>query len=996
MNMDGPRTADLMPPSPVSAAGLPAAPRLDPPDLPENIYRVLIDQARVGVFATQEGRLLYVNARVTEMFGYSRAEMLGGMDPMMLTAPGDRARVREEVQRRAAGLPSHAYDADFICHGGRIFNGRVFGIQVELMGRPAHIVTVHDISEMKQAVLAAEQRNRLLAQTEELARLGSCSYELATGLATQSAGMFRIFGEPVSDAPVPSEWLMERLPAGEEASVRAILNNVQPQHPCEFEHRIVHTDGSLRTVLHRAIAEVDEHGRSTRIVGILQDITAQRAAEQRLDLLSNTDEVTGLPNRVSLLDHLDDVLRQAQRDEARVALLVLQIDQLKLVSESLGYAGADTLLNQLGQRLLRTARPGDRLAHLGSGEYALVLNQLEGPEDELALPAAQAIVEALATPFVIDNTEVSVTCSMGASLHPRDSAAAPLLLQQAQAARDRAHELGDNRLCAYTPAAHGKAAARLAMEAGLRRALARQEFHLHYQPQLDLASGAVVGVEALLRWNDAAIGPVSPADFIPLAEETGLILPIGEWVLRAACEQNLAWQRAGLPPIRVAVNLSLRQLQQPDIARRIQAILHETRLEPRYLGLEITEGLLMQESEHVARTLGELKALGIEISLDDFGTGYSNLNYLRKLPIDVVKVDRSFVHDVTAAPHDVSMTRAVITMAHSLQMKVLAEGVETEGQLSLLIANKCDQMQGYYFSAPISAQAVAEMLQERRQLPEHLLQRRARKRTLLLVDDEENIVSALKRLLRRDGYHVVTASNGPQGLQRLAEHEVDVILSDQRMPGMTGVEFLRRAKELYPDTVRMVLSGYTELTSITDAINEGSIYKFLTKPWDDERLRMHIEEAFKHKEMVDENHRLGSAVQYANEELAQVNERLQKLLKAQHEQIHREETSLVIARELLENIPAPVIGFDVEGMVAYLNADAELLFAHEPALLGRWAEDALPADLARVWRQGDGVPQRIELLGRGYQAVCRTIHKPSRSRGKLLVLSPCVELALAD
>ena len=194
----------------------------------------------------------------------------------------------------------------------------------------------------------------------------------------------------------------------------------------------------------------------------------------------------------------------------------------------------------------------------------------------------------------------------------------------------------------------------------------------------------------------------------------------------------------------------------------------------------------------------------------------------------------------------------------------------------------------------------------------------------------------------------------------------------------------------------MVLSGYTELTSITDAINEGAIYKFLTKPWDDERLRVHIEEAFKHKEMVDENRRLGNAVQHANQELAQVNERLQKLLKAQHEQIHREETSLVIARELLENVPAPVIGFDVEGMVAYLNADAELLFAHEPALLGRWAEDALPAVLVRVWQQGDGVPQRIELQGRSYQAVCRTIHKPSRSRGKLLVLSPCVELALAD
>jgi CheY-like chemotaxis protein len=303
-------------------------------------------------------------------------------------------------------------------------------------------------------------------------------------------------------------------------------------------------------------------------------------------------------------------------------------------------------------------------------------------------------------------------------------------------------------------------------------------------------------------------------------------------------------------------------------------------------------------------------------------------------------------------------------------------------------------MQGYYFSPPVPAPAIAEMLQARKQLPERLLQRRARQRTLLLVDDEENILAALKRLLRRDGYHVVTASNGPQGLQRLAEHEVDVILSDQRMPGMTGVEFLRRAKELYPDTVRMVLSGYTELTSITDAINEGSIYKFLTKPWDDERLRVHIEEAFKHKEMADENRRLGGAVQAANQELAQVNERLQKLLNSQHDQISREETSLVIAREVLENIPAPVIGFDIEGMIAYLNADAELLFAHEPSLLGRWAEDALPAELVSVWRHGDGEHHCVDVLGHSFQAVCRTLHKASRSAGKLLVLAPALNTSL--
>jgi CheY-like chemotaxis protein len=269
-----------------------------------------------------------------------------------------------------------------------------------------------------------------------------------------------------------------------------------------------------------------------------------------------------------------------------------------------------------------------------------------------------------------------------------------------------------------------------------------------------------------------------------------------------------------------------------------------------------------------------------------------------------------------------------------------------------------------------------------------LLLRRTHQRTLLLVDDEENIVSSLKRLLRRDGYHVVTANSGAQGLQRLAEHAVDVILSDQRMPGMTGVEFLRRAKELYPATVRMVLSGYTELQSITDAINEGAIYKFLTKPWDDERLRGHIAEAFSHKEMADENSRLGSAVIVANQELSAVNDRLQTLLAEQREQISRESNSLVVVREVLDLIPTAIVGVDLAGMVAFVNADAETLFGSAAMLLGRDADEVLPPDLLAIWRLADGVHQDRDVGGHAYRVVCRVIGEALHSRGKLLVLTP--------
>jgi CheY-like chemotaxis protein len=297
-------------------------------------------------------------------------------------------------------------------------------------------------------------------------------------------------------------------------------------------------------------------------------------------------------------------------------------------------------------------------------------------------------------------------------------------------------------------------------------------------------------------------------------------------------------------------------------------------------------------------------------------------------------------------------------------------------------------MQGHYFSTSIPADAMTDVLRAGRQLPEHLLLRRTHQRTLLLVDDEENIVSSLKRLLRRDGYHVVTANCGAQGLQRLAEHAVDVIVSDQRMPGMTGVEFLRRAKELYPETVRMVLSGYTELQSITDAINEGAIYKFLTKPWDDERLRGHIAEAFSHKEMADENRRLGSAVIVANQELSAVNERLQTLLAEQREQISRESNSLVVVREVLDLIPTAIIGVDLAGMVAFVNADAEKLFGSAALLLGRDADEVLSAELLDIWRLADGVHQDRHVCGRTYRVVCRAIGEALHSRGKLLVLTP--------
>ncbi|HEX5685867.1 MAG TPA: EAL domain-containing protein [Ideonella sp.] len=527
-----------------------------------------------------------------------------------------------------------------------------------------------------------------------------------------------------------------------------------------------------------------------------------------------------------------------------------------------------------------------------------------------------------------------------------------------------------------------------ALGAALGQALDQQELSLHYQPQIDLRSGAMYGVEALLRWHSAALGQVAPDEFIAVAEQTGHMAAIGEWVLRTACAQAAAWRRAGMSGLRIAVNISGRQLEQDDLAQRIQAILLETGADPAMLGVEVTEAMLVGDATRAARTLHALRAIGMEISLDDFGTGYSNLSVLRSLPIDVLKIDRSYVHDVTAAPAKVSVTRAVITMAHSLHMKVLAEGVETEGQLALLMANRCDAIQGYFFSRPVSAQDIEALWQEKRSLPSKYITAPPRQRTLLLVDDEENIVAALRRSLRRGGYRILTANSAAEGLQRLAECEVDVIVSDQRMPGMTGVEFLRRAKTLYPGTVRIVLSGYTELQSITDAINEGAIYKFLTKPWEDDLLRANIEEAFRQKEMADENCRLDLEVRKANEELAEVNQRLESALAEQRKQLKLIEARGSSALELLLSVPVPLIGIDDEGLVAFVNRDAELLLPECTALVGRDADEALPPALRPMLQWPDEVPATLILNGQPCRCISRTMTADGDTRGRLLLVIP--------
>ena len=740
-----------------------------------------------------------------------------------------------------------------------------------------------------------------------------------------------------------------------------------------FETNVRHHDGHEIPV-DVSVSLVSSDGETFAHVCV-DDLRDRRVAEQRIQQLLQFDELTGLPNRQRLFEHLGAILQT----RAETAVLVLELDRFKRINDGLGPEIGDAVLREVARRIAATVRSMDLVARRGGDEFVVVMPDPTGA----AMNMAQDLLDGVARPMTIGEHEIHLTCSVGIAEAPADGDRAETLLRRANAALEAAKRQGRNQVSVYARAPHDDDPERLALETALRQALRDEQLELHYQPQVDLVHGRIVGVEALLRWQHPTRGRIAPDRFIPIAEETGLIVPIGDWVLRRAIEQAAAWQRAGLPPLRMAVNLSARQLTQPDLARRIEGLLAATGLDPRRFGVEVTESMLITNFDQAVQHLRALRALGVEVSLDDFGTGYSSLSYLRRLPLDVVKIDRSLVPDVTAPAEAVSITRAIITMAHQLQMKVLAEGVESEGQAALLAANQCDQMQGWWFSAAQPAEAVETMLRDGRQIDPALLGRRSRQRTLLLVDDEENIVAALRRLLRAEGWLVLSATSAEQALELLARYDVDVILSDQRMPGMTGVELLRRARQLYPETIRLVLSGYTELQSITDAINEGAIYKFLAKPWDDEQLRAHLREAFGLKEMADQNRRLDQEVQAANRELAELNRRLQTLLDAQREQNEREVGSREAAQELLDAVPVPVFGIDDEGLLVFANAPAQALFGLDGNLLGGPAAEQLPQTLRRAL---DGEPLMLKVAGRRWWTMSRPLN--GNARGRLLVLMP--------
>jgi diguanylate cyclase len=442
---------------------------------------------------------------------------------------------------------------------------------------------------------------------------------------------------------------------------------------------------------------------------IIRDITERKRNEKKINQMVYRDPLTGLPNRLLLNDRLSQALELADDTKQTIGIMFIDLDRFKYINDTLGHAVGDQLLIEIAKRIQACVGKNDTVCRQGGDEFIVLIPNTTA--DEVS-KIAQQIVDLFSSSVMVNEQELFVTPSIGIAMYPGDGRDIETLIKNADTAMYRVKEQGKNNFQFYTPEMNEAVTKKMKLEIGLRKALERDEFKIVYQPQIDVETGGIIGVEALLRWHHPEWGTISPAEFIPIAEETGLILQIGEWVLHGACRQNKAWQNAGYAPLRMAVNISSRQFQQSDLVERVSRILRETELEPQYLELELTESII-QDSKYAVAKMQQLKEMGIHLSIDDFGTGYSSLSYLKTFPIHTLKIDQSFTRNIYADPKDASLVETIIAMAHNLNLKVIAEGVETEEQLQFLQQKQCNEAQGYYFSRPISAEELVVILQER-------------------------------------------------------------------------------------------------------------------------------------------------------------------------------------------------------------------------------------------------------------------------------------------
>lgn len=668
------------------------------------IYRCRLDE-----YWTME----YVSQGCTPLTGYLPQDLLlnSRISYEEVTHEDDRRQVRDTIRKALdAGL---RFDVEYriVRKDGEVRWVHERGNRISLAGSstPELVGFVQDITERKRADQALYEAERRYRSIVENAVEGIFQSTPDNGYIAVNPALARIYGYESPEELITHLRDIERqlyvIPGRRQEFLRLMEKNGLVTG---FESQVYRRDGKVIWISENARAVRDDDGHILFYEGTVEAITERKLHEAQIHFQATHDSLTGLPNRTLLYDRLTQAISKADRYGNLVAVVFFDLDQFKYVNDSLGHQIGDQLLKMVAKRLKGCVRDSDTVARQGGDEFVLVLENYDS--QEALTHTMRRILGAVAKPCHINGMEFQVTCSMGVSLCPLDASDPDSLLRNADMAMFRAKELGRNNFQYFAVAMNADAANRLEMLNQMRHALAHEEFELYYQPKISLEDGRIVGAEALLRWRRADGKMVPPEEFIALAEETGLIAPISAWVIRKACEQSVAWQQVRRTALPISVNLSPILLERENIVELVMQVLQSTGLAPQYLELEITESGVMRNVEVSMGVLAQLRQLGVRISIDDFGTGYSSLSYLKRFPIDTLKIDRSFVHDISSDKENADIVRAIITLGHNLNMKVLAEGVETEEEYRFLVEHQCDEIQGFYRSRPLPHEGFFSLL----------------------------------------------------------------------------------------------------------------------------------------------------------------------------------------------------------------------------------------------------------------------------------------------